>query len=427
MAKLRDKLKNLDSCIRKNWERIDSQKGLSTKDKLEKLVNSSLKRDRVREKRIYEKSVGEGSAFIIRDFFYPLNSVFGNFELSEWRNVSSESLSIISGDDELLNVSPKELLFFDTETTGISGGTGTIPFMLGFGFFEEKNFLVKIFVLNDPSKEDEFLNEVDSFLNKKKFSGTVTYNGKSFDFPLMETRYILYRKRFPLLTKPHIDFLFPARMIWKNTYETRKLGYLGDCLLGISRDEDIDGSQIPMLYFSYLRSQSFSLIEKVIRHNALDIVGLSALLLLGIKYLEDVSNTSDEGEILGTAMIHERHGNFDKAIELYGILKESAVREDIVSKAVKKLSLIKKKKKLYNEASELWMILSNYKDHLAYRELSVHYEHREKDYFKAIKFVEKGLETINLTEVQRNDLKKRLNRLKKKVEKLEKEVVDIKG
>ena len=78
-----------------------------------------------------------------------------------------------------------KLLFFDTETTGISGGAGTIPFMMGIGFFEEEHFRVKIFILNDLNREDEFLEEVDRFLQSFEFSAAVTYNGKSFDFPLM--------------------------------------------------------------------------------------------------------------------------------------------------------------------------------------------------------------------------------------------------
>ncbi len=312
-----------------------------------------------------------------------------------------------------------KFLYFDTETTGISGGTGTIPFMLGFGFFENDSFRIKIFVLNDLYREEKFLEEIDEFLENHNFSATVTYNGKCFDFPLMETRYILYRKRFSLLKIPHLDFLFPARTIWKNTFESRKLGYLGDILLGISRDEDIDGSQIPALYFNYLRNNSFFLIEKVIEHNALDLVGLSSLLLLGLRYVEDISFTNDEGEIFGVAIFYEKYGDLEKANKLYEVLKESALRKDIISNSIKRLSSIKKKKKLYIEAAELWKILSNYGDHTAYKELSIYYEHREKNYFKAIEFVERGLEKIDLTKTQKIDMEKRLKRLQRKIKALE--------
>ncbi len=409
-----------DKNIKKTWDSIKSEKGFSTKEKLEKLVNLNLKQDKIIKKKqtqIKESFLDE--PVILRDFSYPITSQFGKIELSQWFTISSKLVATISGDNDFLNLDPMKFLYFDTETTGISGGTGTIPFMLGFGFFENDSFKIKIFILNDLYREEKFLEEIDEFLESHNFSATVTYNGKCFDFPLMETRYILYRKRFPLLKIPHLDFLFPARTIWKNTFESRKLGYLGDVLLGISRDEDIDGSQIPALYFNYLRNNRFFLIEKVIEHNALDLVGLSSLLLLGLRYVEDISHTNDEGEIFGVAILYEKYGDLEKANKLYEVLKESALRKDIISNSIKRLSAIKKKKKLYIEAAELWKILSNYSDHTAYKELSIHYEHREKDYFKAIEFVERGLEKIDLTKTQKKDMEKRLKRLQRKIKALE--------
>jgi uncharacterized protein YprB with RNaseH-like and TPR domain len=430
MSKLKNKLdylnKNKDKDkIKKRWETIDSQQGLSTRQKLEKLVNLSLKREErsVERKPILQNEILEngGRGFVIREFSYPLNAVYGKFALADWKHVTSNQLAIISGEEAFLRVSPMKLLFFDSETTGISGGTGTIPFMLGIAFFEEDHFKVKIFILNDLNREDVFLEELDRFLQRYEFSAAVTYNGKSFDFPIMEARYILQRKRFPLLKLPHLDFLFPARTLWKYTYESRKLSHLGDILLGISRDEDVDASQIPTMYFNYLRSRSFVLIQRIVEHNALDLLGLAGLLLLGIKYLEDISFTNDEGEILGTAKLYERYGNFKEADRLYNILKQSAVKDDVMEKAVKGLAIIMKKKKLYGEAAELWEMLSAHSDRLALRELSVHLEHREKNYMKALEWVREGLKIIDLTETQRLDFEKRYKRLNRKIEAVEKE------
>jgi hypothetical protein len=340
-------------------------------------------------------------------------------EFSGWLQVTPQQLAVIFSDEEYLQLSPQQLLFFDTETTGLSGGTGTIAFLLGFGIFEEDRFKVRIFLLNDLSEEEEFLNEVDRFLESKKYCGVVTYNGKGFDYPIMETRYILYRKRFPLLKLPHLDFLFPARTLWKHSYESRNLGFLGDILLGLSRGEDIEASQIPAIYFNYLRSNAFALIEKVVEHNALDLVGLAALLLYGAKCVEDSSFIVDEGELLGTAILYEKYGDIEKADELYGIVKESAGRDDVIARAVKRKSVIAKKKKLYDEARELWEFLSSTQDRYAVRELSIHYEHREKDYFKALELVRRGLEEMDLTAAQRADFEKRWERLNEKIKALE--------
>jgi uncharacterized protein YprB with RNaseH-like and TPR domain len=430
MSKLRDKLNYLGkNKIKKKWETIDEQNGLSTREKLEKLVNLSLKRDKSQKEKerpadvSIPPQVDKDSAFTLREYIYPLSSVFGRFELSEWKHISSQQLAIIFGDEDYETISPMKLLFFDTETTGLAGGTGTIPFMLGFGFFDEESFRVCIFILNDLYKEEAFLNEVDRFLESRDFSGTVTYNGKGFDFPLMEARYILQRKRFPLLKLPHLDFLFPARTLWKHTYDSRKLGHLGDILLGLSRENDVDASRIPMMYFNYLRSRSFFSIEKVVEHNALDLVGLAALVLLAVKYQQNIAFTHDEGEILGTAKLYEKYGDFENALQRYELLKQSAMREEIVTKAVKSLAIIKKKKKLYKEALQLWKILSDSdsNDRLAVRELSVYFEHREKNYVKALEYVRKGLNSMELTEAQQRDFEKRLKRLEKKLSALEKE------
>lgn len=439
MSKLQDKLvylnKNKDKeAIKDRWKNIDSQEGLSTREKLEKLVKTSLKRD---EKKAGEKPLApppnnlpgsDRDGFFTRQFSYPLNSVYGKFTLAEWKNVSPNQLAIIAGEDEFLGIAPMKLLFFDTETTGLSGGAGTIPFMLGFGYFHDEDFAfcVKMFILNDLDKEAQFLEAVDAFLQAQGFSAVVTYNGKTFDFPLMEGRYILQRKRFPLLKLLHLDFLFPARVLWKYTYPSCKLSYLGDCLLGISRDEDIDPSRIPVIYFNYLRVRSYGLIQGIVEHNALDLLGLAGLLLVAAKYAADISAAADEGEILGVARLYDRYGDVDKADELYRIVKQSGVRTDVVERAVKGLAIIMKKRKLYAEAAELWRMLSAESttgayDRLALRELSVHLEHREKNYVKALASVHRGLEIMDLSDAQRKDFEKRCRRLTQKMKTLRKE------
>jgi uncharacterized protein YprB with RNaseH-like and TPR domain/L-rhamnose mutarotase len=444
MGKLRDKLNHLEkNKIKKKWEAINSQKGLSTREKLEKLVDISLKREKKQQqakqtstqtgRETPEPDFQEmgreepGKTHLISEFSYPLDLLFGKFKLEEWKRISSHQLAMLFGEEECQDVflSPLKLLFLDTETTGLAGGTGTIPFMLGFGFFDQEaeadSFRVKIFILNDLYKEDAFLAEVDRFLESREFSATVTYNGKSFDFPLLEARYILQRKRFPLLKRPHLDFLFPARTLWKHTFDSRKLGYLGETLLGISRDDDVDPNQIPSLYFNYLRSKSFFMMQKVAEHNAMDLVGLAALVLLAVKYQENFTYADDEGEILGIAKLCEKYGNLAKAQQLYQNLTQCAVRKDILVKAVKGLAVLKKKKKLFQEASELWQMLADSCDHYAVRELSIHLEHREKNYVKALEYLQKALAIVDLTEIQRQDFEKRWNRINKKIKALEKE------
>lgn len=419
MRTLKDRLKDLDKKdIQKKWDRLDSKDGLSTKEKLEKLVQLSLKR-KEQPQPASRKKAASSEPYICKDYYYPLTGRYGKVRLAEWDEVKSDSLVVIAGREEFQDVAPRQLLFLDTETTGLAGGTGTIPFMLGFGFFADDLFQVKVFILKDLDREGLFLEAVDAFLASRSFSALVTFNGKAFDMPLLETRYILYHRRCPLLGLPHLDFLFPARTLWKNTYDSRKLGYLGEILLGISRSEDIDPSTIPALYFSFLRSESFALLECVVEHNALDIVGLAAMLLLAVRYVEDESLPADEGEMLGLAILYEKAGWLEEAGRYYRQAKEMARRDDVFAQSVKRLSLLLKRQKLYEEALGLWQILCQQREHSAFRELSIHYEHRERNYAQALEVVEKALADLELSDRLRQDLEKRLHRLRRKLEKLD--------
>jgi len=421
MRKLQDRLKEIErKNIRKKWTSLDATEGLTTKEKLEKLVQQNLRSQAPApaERTATPPAVARES-FLVKDFFYSLDGRYGKVRLGKWLDLKPEALAVIAGSQAFAALNPRRALFFDSETTGLAGGTGTIPFMLGFGFFSEQNFQVKIFLLLDLDKEGEFLAAVDDFLAGGNFSFTVTFNGKAFDFPLLETRYILQRRRFPLLQLPHLDFLFPARTIWKNTFDSRKLGYLGEMLLGLSRSDDIEASTIPALYFGFLRSGDLASIEPVIEHNAMDLVGLAAVVLLGVLYLDDHSLTGDGGEILGLGRLCERAGLLEKAEAFYQIAKDVGGRADVHTQAVRRLSVLLKKKKLYKEALQLWEILSAANDLQALREISVHYEHRERNYYQAVEIVEKALENVRLSPSQQQELEKRLQRLHSKIAKLE--------
>ena len=429
MRKLQDRLKEIDAAKAENAAPGPvGVEGLSTREKLEKLVRLNLQKKGMpltgreslpRGEPIPAPVAAAREPFLIKDFYYAIDSRYGKVRLGEWLNLQPDALAVISGSETFRAVDSRKVLFFDTETTGLAGGTGTIPFMLGFGFFCEQVFQVKIFLLQDLDKEGEFLTAVDDFLRAGDFSATVTFNGKAFDFPLLETRYILQRRRLPLLDLPHLDFLFPARTLWKNTFDSRKLGYLGEMLLGFSRSDDIEASSIPALYFNFLRNQDFSVIEPVIEHNAMDLVGLAAVVLLGARYLDDYSLTGDEGEILGLGMLCERAGLLEKAEALYRIARDVSGRSAVGEQAVRRLSVLLKKKKLYQEALELWQILSTGNDLQAYREISVHYEHRERNYYQAVEIVEKALGSVSLSPSQQQELEKRLQRLRQKIAKLE--------
>ncbi len=424
MRKLKDRLHDLErKGIQDEWRKLDGEGGLSTREKLDQLVRRNLKQGvkppvagtRQPEPRKPETVAG---TFLVRDFSYSLDGRYGKVRLGDWLSLKPGALGVIAG-SEFAEVDPRRAVFFDSETTGLAGGTGTVPFMLGFGYFGDQAFQARIFILLDLDSEGEFLAAVARFLEEGDFSAVVTYNGKAFDLPLLETRYILQRRRFPFREMPHLDFLFPARTIWRNTFDSRKLGFLGEMLLGLSREDDIDGSEIPALYFSFLRSGAFSLIEPVVEHNAMDLVGLAAVVLLGALYLDDYSLTNDGGEIFGLGRLCERAGLLEKAEEFYKAARESSARDDVATLAARRLSVLLKKKKLFGEALELWQQLAAAHDAQAQRELSVHFEHRERDFAMALTYVEKALAEGGLPPARRQEMEKRLQRLQQKIAKLE--------
>jgi uncharacterized protein YprB with RNaseH-like and TPR domain len=424
MRKLKDRLHDLDrEDIQEKWRSLESESGLSTREKLDKLVKQSLKRNEKTVVRAPAPPAPETSApFLVKDFSYSLDGRYGKVRLGSWLSLQPGALEVIAGGGEFAAVDPRRAVFFDSETTGLAGGTGTVPFMLGFGFFADQAFQVRIYVLLALDKEGEFLEAVARFLDEGGFSAVVTYNGKAFDIPLLETRYILQRRRFPFRELPHLDFLFPARTIWRNTFDSRKLGYLGEMLLGLSREDDVDGSDIPSLYFSFLRSQAFSLIEPVVEHNAMDLVGLAAVVLLGILYLDDYSLAGDSGEIYGLGRLCERAGLLEKAENFYRAARDVSVRSDVRTLATQRLSALMKKKKLYAEALELWLQLADASDPQAQHEISVHYEHRERDYVMALSYVEKALSGGSLSPARQQEMEKRLKRLQQKIARLEEKI-----
>ncbi len=421
MRKLKDRLHDLDRKeIQEKWKKLDDDGGLSTREKLDRLVRQNLRRNEKPAPPAPAPTAAAPEApYLVKEFSYALDGRYGKVRLGDWLALKPSTLAVLSGSDEFAGIDPAKMLFFDSETTGLAGGTGTIPFMLGFGYFSDQAFQVRIFVLLSLEREGEFLEAVARFLEEGRFSAVATYNGKAFDFPLLETRYILQRRRFPLQDLPHLDFLFPARTIWRNTFDSRKLGYLGEMLLGLSRDDDIDGSDIPALYFSFLRSQAFSLIDPVVEHNAMDLVGLAAVVLLGALYLDDYSLAGDGGEIFGLGRLCERAGLLEKAEGFYQVARDVSARSDVRTLAMRRLSVLMKKKKLYGEALELWRQLAEAHDAQAQRELSVHFEHRERDFAMALSYVEKAIEAGGLSPARRQEMEKRLQRLQLKIAKLE--------
>ena len=166
------------------------------------------------------------------------------------------------------------LLYLDTETTGLAGGTGTYAFLVGVGFFDGGTFEVRQYFMRDLDEEPALLAALDPLL--REMDGLVTYNGTGFDLPLLETRFVLARRRWPEAAF-HLDLLPAARRLWSGRLPDCRLGTVEQHALGFARERDLPGALIPSVYFEYLRRKAPGELPRVFEHNRHDILSLAAL------------------------------------------------------------------------------------------------------------------------------------------------------
>ena len=167
----------------------------------------------------------------------------------------------------------EDIVFLDTETTGLSGGTGTYVFLLGTAHIADGELVLRQHLLQDLGAEREFVAAIHRELDA--FRACASYNGKAFDLPILRTRVILALRGELAVDDSHLDLLHPARRLWKDRFGSTTLRQLEASILDEPRyNDDIPGSLIPDRYFAYLRSGDERLVAPILRHNARDVISL---------------------------------------------------------------------------------------------------------------------------------------------------------
>ncbi|NRD47392.1 ribonuclease H-like domain-containing protein [Corallococcus exiguus] len=222
---------------------------------------------------------------------------------------------------ELESVDFTRMLMLDTETTGLAGGTGTVPFLVGLGWFEGRSMRVQQLFLRRMGEEAPMLRLLAERMASS--SCLVTYNGKSFDWPLLRTRFVLNRVPVPK-ELPHLDLLHCARRVFKHRGEGARLVHLESKVLGHHRIGDVDGSEIPELYFRFLRGTDGSELVPVLEHNQKDILLLAALMGdLVRRFQSEGTEQQDPRDLLGFAQVAERAGDAARALTFAKAAAES--------------------------------------------------------------------------------------------------------
>lgn len=282
----------------------------------------------------------------------------GNLRLGEVLDVEASEVAVLAGKGDFGDFSAHKALFVDTETTGLSGGTGTCAFLVGIGYFREGKFRVRQLFLPGYEHEQALLRLLGELVEETQAAHLVTFNGKCYDLNLLGYRFILQRVEHCLERLHHLDLLHPSRILWRNCFQNCTLQTLERKLLGLRRSRDIPSSRIPQLYFNYLHTGSCRGFKRIFAHNRLDILTLVGLLVRSA----EMSHRPDPRWFVDprrASRLHQLRGNHDVAVR---ILEQSLAQSPQPRPALlAELGFLKKRLgereealRLFQEAIELW-------------------------------------------------------------------------
>jgi hypothetical protein len=270
-------------------------------------------------------------------------------------------------------------LFLDTETTGLAGGTGTYPFLVGLAWWEGGGLEIEQLFMREYSEERSLLAALAERLAERPV--LVTFNGKSFDWPLLETRYRMTRT-IPPVPRAHLDFLHPARNLWRLRLGSVRLSELEHHVLGWDRGADLVSDLIPRIYLDFVRGGHAEPLVPVFQHNQMDLRGLAGLAGRILSLLGDDDGTCQDGlELYGVSRICERRGEVKRARKLYEQSIGSALPMETDRAARVALARLAKRDGDLARARELWeSALGNSREgYQAYEQLAIFYEHEARE------------------------------------------------
>jgi len=275
---------------------------------------------------------------------------------------------------------PDRLLFLDTETTGLAGGTGTYAFLVGAGWLEDDRFVVTQYFMRDLDEEPALLAALAPVVERAE--ALVTFNGGGFDLPLLETRFVLARRRWPGML-PHLDLLRPARRVWATSLEDCRLGTLERRVLGLVRESDVPGGLIPALYFDWLRLRRGAPLARVFAHNRDDVLSLAALLGWFGEALGEAPEISP-AEWAGLGRLWEPI-DVDRALVCYRTALDAGLDGEHAHFVRLRLAWWEKRSARWDAARALWEMAARHGafDPRPWEELAKFHEHRRRDFVAA--------------------------------------------
>jgi hypothetical protein len=288
----------------------------------------------------------------------------------------------------------QQWLFLDTETTGLMGGTGTYPFLVGLAWWEGGGLEVEQLFMREYSEERSLLAALAERLAERPV--LVTFNGKSFDWPLLETRYRMTRAIPPPAPRAHLDFLHPARNLWRLRLGSVRLSQLERHVLGWDRGDDLVSELIPRIYLNFVRHGHAEPLVPVFEHNQMDLRGLAGLAGRILSLLGEESSSQDGLELYGVSRMCERRGEIKRARKLYEQSIASTLPTETDRATRTALARLAKRDGDVHLAQELWesMLGNSREGYKAYEQLAIHFEHKVRQPQHALGIVRKALSEL---------------------------------
>lgn len=303
-------------------------------------------------------------------------------------------LNLVSKNEFTNPIKRDKCVFFDLETTGLVGGTGTFAFLIGFAYWENDTLITDQYFLPDFGREYELFNHLQEWL--ERFEYLVSYNGKSYDVPLLSTRFILNRLQPKFKQRKHIDLIHMCRRVWKESLSSCDLKSIERLLLNVHRTGDIPGALIPQAYFNFIHTGVIHDVLRIIEHNLRDIVSLT-LFLDQLGYIESTPHklALDSASISNLAKTAFRANN---PLYFERVEKSEQLKSKITADYKYWKSLHLKQNGHFEKAYLLWNELKSVPEYCLFslEELAKYFEHRRKDLRAALGTVEEAFKRLDL-------------------------------
>ena len=317
----------------------------------------------------------------------------------------------------------RRMLFLDTETTGLSGGAGTVAFLVGLGFVEDDTFVVEQYLMRDYADEPEMLGRIAERM--RDFDAVCTFNGKNFDLPLLQARFTMCRMRDDWRELDQLDLLYPARRTWKLRIGSCRLSRIEEFILGQGREDDLPGSEVPQRYFDFLKTGDMALLDDIIAHNRQDIYTLGTLLAHLCALYANPERETRRPDLFSMGKALENQGELRISKELYRVASipapagsiRSIPENTVAAEAAWRMYLLARRSRDFGAMREILERMANRRQcrERIYVELSKLYEHHYKNPQRALRYAELAARYVPPEE--RENLERRRARLRRKIEK----------